>query len=137
MKHLPTFDSFLSESETLNESVDKTYTVAWNRDNEKRRYDYMTKMMDLADKAIKALPAILEDCCPGAFDTKDLGFAFKGNAAFVFANVVDQKVKFSVDYGKIQDNKEFQKFFDMASFNLDSSSQRMFSSYFRLDDRKA
>ena len=134
MKHLQTFESF-SES-TLNEAVDKYYTIAWAEENEKNRADYINKMIVLAKKAIDELPTILEDVCPGCFDVKNLGFAFKGNAAFVFANIVDQNTKFSVDYGKIQDNKEFKKYFDMASSNLDSNSQRMFSSYFRLDDRK-
>jgi hypothetical protein len=134
MKHLQTFESFSDEA--LNEAVDKYYTTAWARENEKNRADYTNKMIDLAEKAIKALPAILEECCPGVFDTKDLGFAFKGNAAFVFANVANQKDRMGLDYGKIEDNKEFQKYFDLASSNLDSNSSRMFTSYFRLDDRK-
>ena len=125
MKHLETFESFLNEANLLNESV-KYYTVAWNRDNEKNRYDYLTKMMDLADKAMKALPAILEECCPGVFDTKNLGFTFRGNTALVFANFVDRE-RYGL-YGKIEINKEFQKFFDAAG----KDNSGMFSAFFRL-----
>ncbi len=135
MKHIHTFENFLNEG-TLNEAVDKYYTIAFAEENEKNRAEYTNKMIALAKKAIDELPTILEDCCPGVFDTKDLGFAFKGNAAFIFANVADPKNKIGIDYGKIEDNKDFQKYCDLASSNLDANSSRMFTSYFRLDDTK-
>ena len=148
MKHIKTFESFLSESAfhaalakakeegleefefqgktypvkkealkegAINEATDKYYTVDWNRDAEK---------------------AIFDDCCPDIFDVDNLGFAFKGNAAFVFANIKDPKAKMGVDYHALENNKDFQKYFDLASSNLDSASQRMYTSYFRLNDRK-
>jgi len=135
MKHLHTFENFLNEG-TLNEAVDKYYTIEFAEENEKNRADYANKMIALAKKAIDELPTILEDCCPGVFDTKNLGFAFKGNAAFIFANVLNQKDRIGVDYGKIEDNKDFQKYCDLASSNLDAFSSRMFTSYFRLDSSK-
>lgn len=153
MKHITSFESFVGEGafhaaladarkqggldeSTLNEAVDQYYTVDWNRTNEKNIFDYKNKMMDLAEKALAALPAILEETNPGLFDVENLGFAFKGNAAFVFANAKGKKERFALDYGKIEDNKEFGKYFDLASANLDSYSAKNFSSYFRLDDRK-
>ena len=136
MKHIHTFDEFLNESEIINEAANKYYTIAFAEEDEKNRADYVNGMIALAKKAIDELPTILEDCCPGIFNTKELGFAFRGNAAFIYANTVDQKAKFNLDYGKIEDNKDFQKYFNLAGANLDSYSQRMFSSSFRLDDRK-
>ena len=169
MKHIKTFESFLSESAfhaalakakeegleefefqgktypvkkealkegAINEATDKYYTVDWNRDAEKAIFDYRNKVMNLADAAIKALPAIFDDCCPDIFDVDNLGFAFKGNAAFVFANIKEPKAKMGVDYHALENNKDFQKYFDLASSNLDSASQRMYTSYFRLNDRK-
>ncbi len=131
MKHIHTFESFSAEA--LNEAVGN-YTTAWARENEKNRAIYANKMIDLAEKAIKALPTILEDVCPGVFDTKDLGFEFvNASTAFVFANVKNQKDRIGgLEYGKIEDNKDFQKYFDLAGANLDSGSSRMFSSRFRL-----
>ncbi len=127
----------LKESEDLNEAaLDKSYTIESAEEREKNRADYTNKMIALAKKAIDELPTILEDCCPGIFDVKTLGFAFQGNAAFVFANVANPKDRMGIDYRKIEDNKDFTKYFDLASTNLDSSSSRIYSSYFRLDDRK-
>jgi len=125
-------------AEVINEAVTKYYTVEWNRNDAKEIFDYKNKIMDLAEKGMKALPAILEETNPGLFDVDNIGFAFKGNAAFVFANTKDgsYKGRMNIDYDKIEDNKEFKNYFDMASMNLDSGSQREFSSYFRLDDRK-
>jgi hypothetical protein len=138
MKHTKSFTDFVNENESLNEAaVDKYYTIAWAEESEKTRATYTNKMIALAKKAIDELPTILEDCCPGVFDTETLGFAFKGNAAFIFANVADPKNRIGIDYGKIEDNKDFAKFCDLASSNLDANSSRMYTSYFRLDDRKA
>jgi len=135
-KMYPVHEDEKMDEGTLNEAVDKYYTIAFAEENEKNRADYTNKMIALAKKAIDELPTILEDCCAGVFDVENLGFAFKGNAAFVFANVLNQKDRIGLDYGKIEDNKDFQKYFDLASGNLDSNSSRMFSSYFRLDDSK-
>ncbi len=138
MKHTKSFTDFVNENESLNEAAaDKYYTIAWNRDNEKYIFDYKTKIMNLADAAIKALPAIFDECCADKFDVSSLGFAFKGNAAFVFANLMDPKDRIGFDYGALEDNSEFQKYFDLASGNLDANSSRMYTSYFRLNDRKA
>lgn len=126
----------LKESE-LNEATGSyDYSIAYAEEFEKNRAVYMNKMIALAKKAIDELPTILEDCCPGVFDIKNLGFSFKGNAAFIFANVANQKDRIGMDYDKISDNKDFAKYFDDAGANLDSSSSRMYSSSFRLNDRK-
>jgi hypothetical protein len=136
-KTYPVKKGALKEGEELNEAaLDKYYTIEYAEESEKSRADYTNKMIALAKKAIDELPTILEDCCPGVFDTKTLGFAFKGNAAFIFANVLNQKDRIGIDYGKIEDNKDFVKFCDLASSNLDANSSRIYSSYFRLDDRK-
>jgi hypothetical protein len=132
MKHLQTFESFNS----INESVNKYYTIPWHRQNEKLIFEYKNKIMDIAEKGIKVLPAILEESAPGLFDIDNLGFSFKGNAAFVFANIKNQSNRYSVNYGRIEDNKEFKKYFDIASTNLDSESSKAFSSYFRIDTGK-
>jgi hypothetical protein len=138
MKHTKSFTDFVNENESLNEAAaDKYYTIAWNRDTEKYIFDYKTKIINLADAAIKALPAIFDECCADKFDIDSLGFAFKGNAAFVFANLKDPKDRIGFDYGSLENNKEFQKYFDLASGNLDANSSRMYTSYFRLDDRKS
>ena len=55
----------------------------------------------------------------------------------MFANLKDPKDKLGFDYRALEDNKDFAKFFDTAGGNLDSSSQRMYTSQFRLDDKKA
>jgi hypothetical protein len=137
MKSVKSFDMFLTESEKLNESVDKYYTIAWAEESEKKRANYTNQMIALAKKAIDELPTILEDCCPGIFDTDSLGFAFRGNAAFIYANVKNRMEKYGLNYGKIEDNKDFQKYFDDAGANLDDNSQKNYSSSFRLDSRKA
>ena len=125
-----------SSENALNEAVEKYYTIDWNRQDAKTIFDYKNKIMNLAEKGMKALPTILEETAPGLFDIDNLGFSFKGNAAFVFANVKNQNERFKLDYGKIGDDKEFKKYFDLAGANLDSGSSKAFSSYFRIDDRK-
>jgi len=141
MKYVKTFETHLAEvsnsSAEINEAASEVYyTLDWNRDNEKKKYEYVNDMMDLAEKGMKALPDILEETNPDMFDLDSIGFAFKGNAAFVFANIKKEFKPYGVNYSKIEDDKEFRKYFDLASSNLDSYSSKMFSSYFRLDDRK-
>jgi len=128
----------LEEGEDLNEAAkDKYYTVDWAQENAKAIYDRKTKIYAFAQKALDALPKILEDCCPGKFDLDTLGFSEKGNAFFIFANLNDPKDRLGFDYSSLEDNADFAKFFDMAGTNLDMPSQRMYTSSFRLDDRKA
>jgi hypothetical protein len=137
-KTYPVKKGALKEGEDLNEAAaDKYYTIAWNRDNEKYIFDYKTKILNLAESALKALPAIFDECCADKFDVDSLGFAFKGNAAFVFANLKDPKDRIGFNYDALENNKEFMNYFDLASTNLDSNSSRLYTSYFRLNDKKA
>jgi hypothetical protein len=133
MKHIPSFDAFLNEDVTINEKASEIYfDLDWNRKNEKQIYDYKNKIMDMAEKSMPVLAKVLEEVYPGVFDIDGLGFKFSGNAAFVYANIVDKKYRFGLDYYKIEENSEFKKFFDLAGPNLDSSTQRTYTSYFRL-----
>ena len=137
-KLYPVKKGALKEGEDLNEAAaDKHYEITWWETNAKAIYDYKTKMYNFAKKAIDELPTILEDCCPGKFDLKTLGFAEKGNAFFIFANLNDSKDRIGFSYSELEDNKDAKRFFDIMGTNLDSSSQRMYTSSFRLNDRMA
>jgi hypothetical protein len=137
-KKYPVKEDALKEGEDLNEAAkDKYYEIGYWEEHAKNIYDYKTKMYILAKKAIDELPTILEDCCPGKFDLETIGFSEKGNAFFMFANLLDPKDRLGFDYGALEDNADFKSFFDMAGGNLDSASQRMYTSSFRLDDTKA
>jgi len=131
-KKYPVHEDAMDES-TLNEASNKYYTIDWNRDNEKQMYDYKIKTLDFAEKAIKALPKILDECCPDTFDTENLGFAFRGNTNFVYANIPDAKKRIGVDYSALEKNQEFAKYFDDAGANLEAQSNKMYCSSFRLN----
>lgn len=133
-KTYPVKKDALKEGEDLNEAAkDKYYEISWWENNAKSIYDYKIKMYSSAKKAIDQLPAILEECCPGKFDLDTLGFAEKGNAFFVFANLKDPKDRIGFNYTALEDNKDIRNFFDIVGANLDSASQRMYTTQFRLN----
>ncbi len=136
MKHLQTFEGFLNESdEDINEAAAaKYYDVKWNRDNQKMIYDAKIKAIDTAEAGMKVLAKVLADTHPDAFDLSGMGFAFLGNAAFVLVNVKSDHIaaRLAINYDLIESSPDLKKYFDLAGANLDSSSQKMYSSYFRV-----
>jgi hypothetical protein len=137
-KKYPIKEDALEEGEDLNEAAkDKNYEISFWENHAKSIYDYKTKMYDFAKKAIDALPKILEECCPGKFDVDTIGFGERGNAFFVYVNLLDSKDRIGFNYTDLEDSKDIREYFDIVGSNFDSSSQRMYTTSFRLNDKKA
>lgn len=123
----------LSES-----AINKYYDIEWVRNNEKEIYDYKVKLMDVAEKAMQILSFVLEKHYPGKFDVDTMGFAFQGNAAFVYCDTIgtDRLSTIDIDFSPIQNDSNFKKFFDLASPNFGTdSSKKLYSSCFRLKSK--
>jgi hypothetical protein len=132
MKQILSFDQFINESHT-----DKYYTIAWNRKNEKDVYEFHTKVLDTAEKAIPVVAETLERLYPGKFDTTDIGFAFRGNSSWLYCNVKNPHDKFEMNSDgfddEIRTKGEFSKYFDVAGINVSGDgSMKLYSHSFRL-----
>jgi len=132
MNHLPSFSEFLNESH-----VDKYYDIKWARKNEKDVYDHHIKIIDTAEQAMPVLAETLDRLFPGKFDTSNIGFAFRGNAAFLFCDVPDRQEAIKIDQMLLSDERnsksDYSKYFDMGGMNdLSDGSRKLYSHYFRL-----
>jgi hypothetical protein len=141
MKHLHSFDNFISESLyeiNENSSSDVYFTIPWIRDNEKSKYKKINDVLNFAEKAIEALPDILERTNPGVFNVDDIGFELGPyNTQSVYVN---KKKDMVPDYDKIKTDKEFKKYFEEAASNgygfvnaPVAGKSKNFSSFFRLN----